>query len=745
MIFPFIPCTLECHVVTIATGLDKSSGTIYAYITRRSDGFWWSLASSGSWVSSKPTGANVPTASYKSAGVWQFTFTSAQTGALLAGDVLTCRMTDNETEASATVTSDLDKQTVDISAAEVRDVVESQRGRHTAIGGAGTRTLYVAPNTGNDTTGNGSRSLPYATVTKALSVIATGLHAVIILVPDSGSAVTTLTEDISITGDRFVFIRGPGRDFKVKASSVNTPTFTITSAGVELSGFQLEAGASGANADGVEATGADFIFIHDVFINATQGTGVEAINCTNLRVLNCTFQGTGVAATGHGLIIASNNGTSQYNTVCDNLFLDVQGDAVRLTKTGTGGNADNMICRNLFHASTGYGVNVGASVSDTCLHNNVYDNNASGQVSDSGTNTGRINDSGWLSPTVQGRALDVSAGGEAGVDWANVGSPTTTLNLSGTTIKTATDVETDTADIQTRLPAALVSGRIDASVGAMASGVVTAAAVATGAIDADALAADAVAEIADGVWDEAIAGHLSAGSTGLALSSATAPTAAAVADAVWEEQLADHSGTVGSTAEALSDASSGSGLGTEQLTVTVTTSAAVPVEGALVAVRNASTVLVASGTTNSSGLVVLYPGNGDLTVGVHYSGLVWATGSVTIAPAGTGTLTMAANATSLPSGTSPSRCAVYGYFETPAGVAASGVSVTAELVAIPQLLASQYVGRATVTATTDGNGLFSLDLPRGAVVKIAAADYLPSVRVTVPDSTNSLLSALTST
>lgn len=39
-----------------------------------------------------------------------------------------------------------------------------------------------------------------------------------------------------------------------------------------------------------------------------------------------------------------------------------------------------------------------------------------------------------LIPTVAGRTLDVSAGGEAGVDWANVGSPTTTVGLSGTTV-----------------------------------------------------------------------------------------------------------------------------------------------------------------------------------------------------------------------------------------------------------------------------------------------------------------------
>lgn len=45
-----------------------------------------------------------------------------------------------------------------------------------------------------------------------------------------------------------------------------------------------------------------------------------------------------------------------------------------------------------------------------------------------------------LQPTTSGRTLDVSATGEAGIDLANVGSPTTALNLSGTTIGTATNL-----------------------------------------------------------------------------------------------------------------------------------------------------------------------------------------------------------------------------------------------------------------------------------------------------------------
>jgi len=67
------------------------------------------------------------------------------------------------------------------------------------------------------------------------------------------------------------------------------------------------------------------------------------------------------------------------------------------------------------------------------------------------------------------------------------------------------------------------------------------------------------AAIADAVWDEAISGHLTAGSTGEALDNAGAagspPTAAAIADAVWDEALAGHA-AAGSTGEALAGAGS---------------------------------------------------------------------------------------------------------------------------------------------------------------------------------------------
>jgi hypothetical protein len=71
----------------------------------------------------------------------------------------------------------------------------------------------------------------------------------------------------------------------------------------------------------------------------------------------------------------------------------------------------------------------------------------------------------------------------------NIGSRLATAGYTAPDNATIAIIQADTNDIQTRIPAALVSGRMDASVGAMQTDVLTAAA----------LAADAVAEIQSGL------------------------------------------------------------------------------------------------------------------------------------------------------------------------------------------------------------------------------------------------------
>jgi hypothetical protein len=104
-----------------------------------------------------------------------------------------------------------------------------------------------------------------------------------------------------------------------------------------------------------------------------------------------------------------------------------------------------------------------------------------------------------LLPTVLGRTLDVSAGGEAGVDWANVGTPGSTVSLSATTVSTVTTATTAT-NVTT--------------VNGLAANVITAAS----------MAADASAEIADAVWDEDATAHQTAGTFGKAIGDPLAST-----------------------------------------------------------------------------------------------------------------------------------------------------------------------------------------------------------------------------
>lgn len=199
-----------------------------------------------------------------------------------------------------------------------------------------------------------------------------------------------------------------------------------------------------------------------------------------------------------------------------------------------------------------------------------------------------------LVPTTAGRTLDVSAGGEAGMDWANVGSPTTSLNLSGTTISTSQVAASVTGN---------VGGNVTGSVGSVASGGISESSYATtagsfnplGIIDQGtaqsatgttlvlrAAAAFASSELVgativitggsagvgqarvitayNGGTDTATVDTWTTTPTGtitykiFATAPGSSPTAAQIADQVWEEALSDHSGTSGSTAAALNAA-----------------------------------------------------------------------------------------------------------------------------------------------------------------------------------------------
>jgi len=268
---------------------------------------------------------------------------------------------------------------LDANVGTIGDLIEHRFGTHTAQRSV---YLYVAPNTGNDTTGNGSRALPYATVTKALSVITTSnRHAVIFLIADSTSGATTLTEAVTVNKP-YVFVKGPGRDF-IWTRAGNGATITVSSDGVSLSGFQLESPGSGATSRGVSATDVDFLLVHRVWFNATTSDGIRILRGDNCRIYDCDFQNTGTGATGDALAVDGTAGTASYNEIVESRFSLAQGDAIHLTAA-----TFTKIERCTFQGSTEYGVNVnGAANTDTLLIDNRWGSNTLGNLSDTGTRT----------------------------------------------------------------------------------------------------------------------------------------------------------------------------------------------------------------------------------------------------------------------------------------------------------------------------------------------------------------------
>lgn len=110
-----------------------------------------------------------------------------------------------------------------------------------------------------------------------------------------------------------------------------------------------------------------------------------------------------------------------------------------------------------------------------------------------------------LKPTVAARTLDVSATGEAGLDWANIGSPTTAVNLSGTNIDPDQVVASVTGAVGSVTGAVgSVTGAVGSVTGNVGGDVVgsvgTVNAIAANAITAAATAADFGTEVGTAVW-----------------------------------------------------------------------------------------------------------------------------------------------------------------------------------------------------------------------------------------------------
>lgn len=205
-----------------------------------------------------------------------------------------------------------------------------------------------------------------------------------------------------------------------------------------------------------------------------------------------------LATVGSGTLSAGSAGGGTLGTV---LAYDVTGCFIRTTGgTGGGGTggANNQARRIVtYNVSTG-AFTVSPNWETTPDNTTTYD-----VLLPEGVTMGMLK---ALNPTTAGRTLDVSTGGEAGLDWANVGSPTTTLGLTNTTVGIVT---TASLNMSQSLPSspiddtagqALKYAATGVTVTSIGSGAISSNTFVADAIDANAIATSAAAEIAAKVW-----------------------------------------------------------------------------------------------------------------------------------------------------------------------------------------------------------------------------------------------------
>lgn len=271
------------------------------------------------------------------------------------------------------------------------DLIESQQDSHTWHG----NEYYVDFPNGNDSTGDGSRVLPYKTLQAAHDdLITANNHDVIFLWPGTHTvaATTTLSKD-------YFSIRGRGRNSIITRTG-SGDTIAITGNGIRISKAQIGTAATGSG-HGVKVTGVDFARIDHCWLLDTQGDGVHLLRASNCKIHGNDFQGTGVGGSGQGIHIVGTGGSSNGNVIYGNEMHSTAGTAI-LIEQGT--TNDTLIFGNDIHDAGGWGINIGGSSTRAVVYGNVLGNNSSGDITDSGSNS------------IIKYGLDVNATGEANTE-----------------------------------------------------------------------------------------------------------------------------------------------------------------------------------------------------------------------------------------------------------------------------------------------------------------------------------------
>lgn len=312
-----------------------------------------------------------PTVTELENGLYKLAFTTTHTDTLGELRLRVTAAGADESDPVWQVVSMMPSDTVPL----ITDRIDYQKGHHSATG----NTFYVNGTTGNDSTGTGSRTLPYKTISKALTQCVAFNHDLIMLQPDPAGGPTTITESATIPVNvSYVQIRGPGRDVNVtQTAGANRDVFSITVSGVELSGFRITTNGNSSNGVTVSSA-ADFVRMSKLWIENAHQDAIQFNVANRCEVFECEI----VAAGRDGVRVTSGAGSGQYTRVTHNLIRNCVGSGVNLQGSDAG------FCRiqNNVIRDNAVAVTVSAGANNTTITDNRFVGNTA-TIADGGTGT----------------------------------------------------------------------------------------------------------------------------------------------------------------------------------------------------------------------------------------------------------------------------------------------------------------------------------------------------------------------
>lgn len=249
-------------------------------------------------------------------------------------------------------------------------LVESLRNSHPAFG----NVFYWDPYGGDDAASGVTPTTSVKTFAAAHALASSGNNDVIFCRSTNPSGTTTVNETLNITKHNLK-LRGPGDNVKIIPTSTSAPTININSDNVEVSGFYLETANTGSQ-NALTANGNN-ILVRDLWISHVRGHGVSVVSSARFRLLTSMID--------HCQLDGVHFGNTTSQALISKCIVGDNVSGINLTGTGI---SDNVIENCLVYKNSGYGVEIGASVSRTALRSgNTITNNTVGAVHNLGTDT----------------------------------------------------------------------------------------------------------------------------------------------------------------------------------------------------------------------------------------------------------------------------------------------------------------------------------------------------------------------